>query len=187
VIPAYNESDYLGDTLAAVRKAAASHAGAAPPGSSTDPPRKRPSPPSMSSLQCAPSAAPARSGTAPATLQDLEARVASLERNIEAAYFARVEAAMLRFVLDSSEGSVGTVRQEDTRDLLTLTANLKAGHKTSDDMRMARLLGQIESVLMEMDRLGRERDLAGSRHVASVIREQGLLTTLQRLKAGVEE
>jgi hypothetical protein len=64
---------------------------------------------------------------------------------------------------------------------------LKAEHKTADDMRMARLLGQIESVLMEMQRLTEEHDMAGSRHVASLIEEQGLLTTIQRLKVGVED
>jgi anti-sigma factor RsiW len=79
------------------------------------------------------------------------------------------------------------VSEETTRNLLSVAADLKAERKSADDVRMTRLLGQIESVLMEMDRLGRERDLSGARHVASVIEQQGLLSTLQRLKVGLEE
>jgi hypothetical protein len=52
---------------------------------------------------------------------------------------------------------------------------------------MVRLLGQIESVLMEMDRLSSERDLAGARRIATVIQQQGLLPALQRLKVGIDE
>lgn len=120
-------------------------------------------------------------------LQELESRVAALERVLMQTYFTRVEAAMLHFVTGAAEGSVAPLSETDTRNLLSMTTNLKAERKSAGDVRMMRLLGQIETVLMEMDRLSRERDLTGARHVASVITEQGLLSTLQRLKAGAEE
>ncbi len=121
------------------------------------------------------------------TLQDLEARIAALERTIQTTYFSKVEAAMLHFVTGAAEGMLTPVSEETTRNLLSVTADLKAERKSADDARMTRLLGQIESVLLEMDRLSRERDLSGARHVASVIEQQGLLSTLQRLKVGLEE
>jgi hypothetical protein len=120
-------------------------------------------------------------------LQELESRVEALERSILQAYFSKVEATMLHFITEVADGAVAAPSAANTRNLLSVTANLKAERKSANDVRMTQLLGQIEMVLMEMDRLSRERDLSGAQHVASVISEQGLLSTLQRLRVGVEE
>ena len=122
----------------------------------------------------------------PATGQQ-EARIEELERALLATYFAKVEAAMLHFVTGATEGELAPLAPETTQNMLSLTARLKADCKASRDMRMIRLFGQIESVLMEMDHLSRERDLQGARHVASIIEEEGLLYTLQRFKVSLEE
>lgn len=122
----------------------------------------------------------------PATGQQ-EARIEELERALLATYFAKVEAAMLHFVTGAAEGELAPLAPETTQNMLSLTARLKADCKASRDMRMIRLFGQIESVLMEMDHLSRERDLQGARHVASIIEEEGLLYTLQRFKVSLEE
>jgi len=117
----------------------------------------------------------------------LEARIEELERAPLATYLAKVEAAMLHFVTGATEGELAPLALETTQNMLSLTARLKADCKASRDMRMIRLFGQIESILMEMDHLSRERDLQGARHVASIIEEEGLLSTLQRFKVGLEE
>ena len=122
----------------------------------------------------------------PATGQQ-EARIEDLERALLATYFAKVEAAMLHFVTGAAEGELAPLSPETTQNMLSLTARLKADCKASRDLRMIRLFGQIESVLMEMDHLSRERDLQGARYVASIIEEEGLLYTLQRVKASLEE
>ena len=110
-----------------------------------------------------------------------------MESVITSLYLARVEATLIGFLTAASRGAIEAPEVTALDDLLSTTANLKADCKTTDDTRMARLLGQIESVLIEMDRLQRERDLPGARHVASLIEEQGLLSTLHRIKIEVEE
>jgi anti-sigma factor RsiW len=120
-------------------------------------------------------------------IEALEARVQALEKAIYASHFARVEASMLRFVDGAAEGELAASDPQNWQGLLMVTSNLKAERKSADDVPMVRLLGQIESVLMEMDRLSRERDLAGARRMAAVIQQQGLLPALQRLKVGIDE
>jgi len=122
-----------------------------------------------------------------AAVGDLEARVQKLERALLATYFAKVEAAMTHFVTSATEGEISPPSPETTENILSMTASLKADCKTCGDSRMARLYGQIESILLEMDQLSRDRDLSGARYVATVIEEEGLLSTLQRLKVGLEE
>jgi hypothetical protein len=131
--------------------------------------------------------APAPAPVAEDVIEVLEARVQALEKAIYASHFARVEASMIRFVDGAAEGELAASDPDNWQGLLMVTANLKAERKSADDIPMVRLLGQIESVLMEMDRLSRERDLAGARRMATVIDQQGLLPALQRLKVGIDE
>ena len=128
----------------------------------------------------------AAAGQEPA-IDELKTRVEELERALLATYLAKVEAAMLHFVTGVAEGELSPLTPETSQNMLSITASLKADSKAMRDIRMARLFGQIESVLMEMDYMCRERDLPGARHVATVIEEEGLLSTLQRLKVGLEE
>jgi len=129
----------------------------------------------------------AAAGTGGEVIEALEARIQALERTIYANHFARVEATMIQFMSSASEGRLTEFPSGFAQDLLLVTSNLKAERKSVDDVRMVRLFGQIESVLMEMDRLSRERDLTGARRMVSVIEQQGLLPALQRLKVGIDE
>jgi len=129
----------------------------------------------------------AAAGTGGEVIEALEARIQALERTIYANHFARVEATMIQFMSSASEGRLTEFPSGFAQDLLLVTSNLKAERKSADDIRMVRLFGQIESVLMEMDRLSRERDLTGARRMVSVIEQQGLLPALQRLKVGIDE
>jgi len=131
--------------------------------------------------------APAPGAAGGEAIEALEARVQALEKAIYASHFARVEASMIRFVDGAAEGELAASDPGAWQGLLMVTANLKAERKSADDVPMVRLLGQIESVLMEMDRLSRERDLAGARRMVTVIEQQGLLPALQRLKVGIDE
>lgn len=135
----------------------------------------------------------ARSGSAmeavsPApVISELQTRVSELENALMITYFARVEAAMSHFVTSANKGELSPMPAETAERLLSVTASLKADCKVVNDSRMVKLFGQIELVLMEIDHLSRERDLTGARQVATIIEEEGLLSTLQRLKVGLEE
>jgi len=120
-------------------------------------------------------------------ISELRARVSDLEEALMVTYFARVEAAMSHFVTSANKGELSPMPAETVERLFSVTASLKADCKATNDSRMVRLFGQIELVLMEIDHLGRERDLTGARQVATVIEEEGLLSTLQRLKVSLEE
>lgn len=135
----------------------------------------------------------ARSGSAmeavsPApVISELQTRVSELENALMITYFARVEAAMSHFVTSANKGELSPMPAETAERLLSVTASLKADCKVVNDSRMVKLFGQIELVLMEIDHLSREQDLTGARQVATIIEEEGLLSTLQRLKVGLEE
>lgn len=135
----------------------------------------------------------ARSGAAmeaasqESVISELQTRVSELESVLMITYFARVEAAMSHFVTSANKGELSPMPAGTAERLLSVTASLKADCKTMNDSRMVKLFGQIELVLMEIDHLNRERDLTGARQVATVIEEEGLLSTLQRLKVGLEE
>jgi len=120
-------------------------------------------------------------------VRELQARVQELENALKVTYFARVEAAMSHFVTSANKGELSPMPAETAERLLSVTASMKADCKSINDSRMVKLFGQIELVLMEIDQLSRERDLIGARQVATVIEEEGLLSTLQRLKVGLEE
>ncbi len=120
-------------------------------------------------------------------ISELQARVRKLENALMVTYFARVEAAMSHFVTSANEGELSPMPAETTERMLSVTASLKADYKVMNNSRMVKLFGQIELVLMEIDQLSRELDLTGARQVAAVIEEEGLLSTLQRLKVGLEE
>ncbi len=120
-------------------------------------------------------------------ISELQARVSELENALMITYYARVEAAMSHFVTSANKGELSPMPAETAERLLSVTASLKADCKAMNDSRMVKLFGQIELVLMEIDHLSRERDLTGARQVATVIEEEGLLSTLQRLKVGLEE
>ena len=120
-------------------------------------------------------------------ISELRARVSDLEEALMVTYFARVEAAMSHFVTSANKGELSPLPAETAERLISVTAGLKADCKALNDSRKVKLFGQIELVLMEIDHLGRERDLTGARQVATVIEEEGLLSTLQRLKVGLEE
>lgn len=121
------------------------------------------------------------------TAEELETRVVELEKILLISHLARVEATVLHFVTGATENEVAQLSTQATQNLLSVTANLKANAKESGDTRMTRLLGMIEMVLMEIDKICCDQDLTAARHVASVIEEQGLLSTLQRLKVALEE
>ncbi|MFC1595298.1 zf-HC2 domain-containing protein [Gemmatimonadota bacterium] len=140
--------------------------------------------------------APAPAGSGPdvtwaslrgTSAEELEERVTELERTLLATYLARVEATVTYFVNGTSEGVVATLPAEATRNLLAATANLKTDSKTAGDTRMVNLFGQIESILTEIEKISTERDLGSARFIAGIIEEQGLLSTLQRIKVGLEE
>ena len=120
-------------------------------------------------------------------ISELRARVSDLEEALMVTYFARVEAAMSHFVISANKGELSPMPAETVESLFSVTASLKADCKSMNDSRMVRLFGQIELVLMEIDHLSREHDLTGARQVATVIEEEGLLSTLQRLKVSLEE
>lgn len=117
---------------------------------------------------------------------ELQQRVQELEEALLSTYLTRVETALMHFVDDAAAGRMVPGNARAYQDLLSLTANLKADSRSQGEERLGRLYAQVESVLMEIERLCRERDLPGARHVADVIEEQGLLSTLQRMKVGVE-
>jgi len=125
-------------------------------------------------------------GTARSREVELQQRVQELEEALLSTYLTRVEAALMHFVDDAAAGRMLPGNAGTYQDLLSLTANLKADSRSRGEERLGRLYAQVESVLMEIERLCRERDLPGARHVADVIEEQGLLSTLQRMKVGVE-
>ncbi len=118
-----------------------------------------------------------------AALQD---RVQELEAALVSTYLTRVETAFMHFVDDADAGRPSSGDPGTYQDLLSLTANLKADSRSRGEERLGRLYAQVESVLLEIERLSRERDLPGARHVADLIEEQGLLSALQRMKVGVE-
>jgi len=121
------------------------------------------------------------------TTEALEARITELERALMISYLARVEATMTHFVTGTSEGDVADLPAETTSNLLSKTANLKSDAKSVGDNRLVSLFGQIESVLIEIERVMAEQDLATARFIAGIIEEQGLPNTLQRIKVGLEE
>ncbi|MFO7769108.1 MAG: zf-HC2 domain-containing protein [bacterium] len=117
---------------------------------------------------------------------ELQDRLQELEAALLSTYLTRLETALMHFVDDASSGRIAPANAGTYRDLLSVTANLKADSRSRGEEHLGRLCSQVESVLMEIERLNREGDLAGARHVAEVIEEQGLLPTLQRMKVGVE-
>ena len=140
--------------------------------------------------------APGPAGSTPQVMQaslhgtsteELEERIYALERTLLIKYLARVEATVTHFVSGASEGVIAALPAETTRNLLTTTANLKTDSKASGDTRMVKLYGQIESILTEIEKISAERDMGNARFIAGIIEEQGLLSTLQRLKVGLEE
>lgn len=134
-------------------------------------------------------AGPAAIGMAPGetSVDELEERVAALERALVANHLARVEMTVLHFVSGTNEGNLTPIPPEASRNLLSVTSNLKANYKEAGDETMAALFGKIEIVLNEIERISSARDMKSARFVASIIEEQGLLSTLQRIKVGLEE
>ncbi len=118
---------------------------------------------------------------------ELEARVARLERLLLRDHLGRVEAAITYFMSGTSEGRIVTMPAEVTRSLLSTTASLKLDYRSAGDEQLTRLLGQIESVLTEIERICCNQDLPGAVTVASRIEDGGFLSTLQRMKVGIEE
>jgi len=140
--------------------------------------------------------APGPAGSTPQVMQaslrgtsteELEERIYALERTLLIKYLARVEATVTHFVSGASEGVIAALPAGTTHSLLAATANLKTDSKASGDTRMVNLFGQIESILTEIEKISAERDMGNARFIAGIIEEQGLLSTLQRLKVGLEE
>jgi len=119
--------------------------------------------------------------------EDLEARIARLERLLLRDHLGRVEATVTHFVTGASTGEIVHLPEGSTRELLSTTASLKFDYREAGDARMAQLLGQIESVLTEIDRICCSGDLASAVTVASQLEEVDFLPTLQRAKVAIEE
>ncbi|GEM_PF-2005639 len=149
------------------------------------------------SLTAESTARAARSGIVPAAgmtasagagpTEELEARVARLERLLLRDHLGRVEAAITHFVNGTADGRVVQLPEGSMQSLLSTTTSLKFDYRTSGNDRMTRLLGQIEAVLTEIEQICCEQNLDNAVVVASRIEDGGILSTLQRMKVTIEE